>query len=57
MNMQEPKTEFVAIDFDNGTIATASCGDAATQGGDRCIGDGPHTKCIGCEDVASDIGG
>lgn len=57
MSMQEPKVEFVQIDFENGTIATASCGDVSSQGGDRCIGDGPHTKCIGCEDTAASIAG
>ena len=57
MVMKEPKVEFVAIDFDNSTIATTGCGDVSSQGGDRCIGDGPHSKCIGCEDVAADIAG
>lgn len=56
MKMQEPKVEFVQIDLTM-NIATASCGEAAAQGGDRCVGDGPHTKCVGCEDVAADIGG
>lgn len=55
--MQEPKVEFVPIDFEISLSSTTSCGSAASQGGDRCIGDGPHTKCIGCEDVSADIAG
>lgn len=56
MMMQEPKVEFVPIDLTMNTTLP-SCGQEAAQGGDRCIGDGPHSKCIGCEDVAADIAG
>lgn len=58
MTMEKPTVEFVALDLEeNSMLLTASCGEEASQGGDRCIGDGPHTKCIGCEDVSADIAG
>lgn len=54
MVFSEPKVEFVPIDLSISTTGS-TCGEVSSQGGDRCIGDGPHTKCIGCEDVAQMI--
>ena len=55
MKFREPKIEFISIDLSVATTSEASCGEAAAQGGDRCVGDGPHSKCIGCEDVSAKI--
>ena len=60
MYLEEPKVEFVAIDYNESMMTAASnCIEdgSSKQGGGSCIGDQDHSQGDGCYDTAPEIAG